>query len=152
MLRLDDDHNNVDDDYNGDGNVFVTPNGAGLRTRKRPLGVGRYGDHPMDAGSGKRGKPSPPRESSPSLQATAQNSKTKGVTSWLALRRALHERYRDSEEHRAAEQTAADATERGWGLGGLRSKGGRGGWEGDEMSPGLRWVKLHMYHGSRHVE
>lgn len=77
------------------------------RLKKRPLAAG---------GSRKRSKTTPPPPPPPS-------------SSWLALRRALHERYRDSEEHKAAEQTEADA--RG-------TNGGRGGWGGEVMSPGLR--------------
>lgn len=152
MLRLDDDDNDdYNGDNNGDGRVSDAPSGAELRKQKRPFVAGRSGDHPVDGGSEKRGKlclPRPP-PLPPSLQATAQSSKTKGAASWLALRRALHDRYRDSEEHRAAEQTAAGATERGWSSGGSGSKGGRGGWGGEVMSPGLRCVKLHMYDSSR---
>lgn len=83
------------------------------RSKKRPLAAG---------GSRKRGRTTPPPPSS-----------------WLALRRALHERYRDSEEHRAAEQTEAEAAEKGRrGWGGSGPNGGRGGWGGEVMSPGLR--------------
>lgn len=148
VLRLDDDDDdddgNGDNSDHGDGEVSGIHSGAGLRRQKRPLAVGRSGDHPVSGDSGKRGKlsPSPRARPLPSLQATAQSSETKGAASWLALRRALHERYRDSEEHRAAEHTAADASERGWGLGGSGSKGGNGGWGGEVMSPGLRCVKM----------
>eukprot|EP00752_Nemacystus_decipiens_P006895 g6193.t1 len=85
-------------------------------SKKRPLAAG---------GSRKRGKTTPPPPPPPS--------------SWLALRRALHERYRDSEEHRAAEQTEAEAAERerhGWG--GSGTNGARGGRGGEVMYPGLR--------------
>lgn len=93
-------------------------------SKKRPLGGGGIAAQPVDRGSGKRGKTTPPPPSS-----------------WLSLRRALHERYRDSEEHRAAEQTEAEAAERGrrsWG--GPGPNGGRGGWGGEVMYPGLRRV------------
>lgn len=50
--------------------------------------------------------------------------------SWLALRKALHESYRDFEETGVAEQTAAEAR---------RGSGSRGaGWGGEVLAPGLR--------------
>ena len=88
------------------------------RSKKRPLA----GEGPR-----KRGKMTPPPPPPPL------------PSSWLALRKALHERYRDSEEHKAAEQTEAEAAERGRrGWGGSGSNGRRGGWGGEVMLPGLR--------------
>lgn len=87
------------------------------RSKKRPLDGG---------GFRKRGKTTPPPPPPP-------------PSSWLALRTALHERYRDSEEHKAAEQTETEAAERGrCGRGGSGSNRGCGGWGGEIMCPGLR--------------
>ncbi|CAM9146110.1 unnamed protein product [Ectocarpus fasciculatus] len=99
------------------------------------------GGHPSyECLSRKRTKVSPPPQ--PRSLHTAAGalgaSNSKGESSWLALRRALHERYRDSEEHGAAEQAAAEAAEHGRGGRGGSSKGGRGGCGGEVMSPGVR--------------
>lgn len=51
-------------------------------------------------------------------------------SSWQALRRVLHERYRDYEERGAAEDSAVEAARRGRGRG--------GGGDGEVLSPGLR--------------
>lgn len=53
--------------------------------------------------------------------------------SWLTLRKALHERYRDFQENGAAEQAASEADR------GSESKGS--GWGGEVLLPGLRWVR-----------
>eukprot|EP00903_Cladosiphon_okamuranus_P013714 g12770.t1 len=87
------------------------------RSRKRPLDGG---------GSRKTGKTAPPPP--PPLPS-----------SWPARRRALHERYRDSEEHKAAEQTEAEGAERRrCRRGGSGPSRGQSGWGGELMCPGLR--------------
>lgn len=101
------------------------------RPKKRPLlaeDSKRFSAE--NGGSGKDGKftPSPPPRRS--LQ-------TKGESSWLALRKALHERYRYCEERGAAEQAAAQAFEQGRG-GGLGLNGGNGNSAGEIFSTGLR--------------
>lgn len=64
----------------------------------------------------------------PDVKSVVGNTNTE--RSWLAFRKTLHERYRDFEEHGAAEKTAADARQ------GLGSRGA--GWEGEVLAPGLR--------------
>lgn len=112
----------------------------GEHPRQRLLPVESRG-HPSDESlSRKRNKASPPPQPRSLHTATGafRGSRSRGESSWLALRRALHERYRDSEEHEAAEQAAADAAEHGRGGRAGSSKGGRGGCGGEVMSPGIR--------------
>lgn len=161
MLHLDDgDSDGNDDGTHGDGEELAVgarggkvtahesnngsasvPGGGGggggiddtleERPKKRLLPAENSGHHPTKgAVFGKSGKFTPPPPPRRSLQ-------TKGESSWLALRKALHERYRDCEERGAAEQAAAEALERGRG-GGSWSNGGNASSAGETISPGLR--------------
>ncbi|CBN75167.1 similar to coiled-coil domain containing 111 [Ectocarpus siliculosus] len=113
---------------------------VGEHPRKRLLPVESLAHPSNESLSGKRNKALPPPQPR-SLHTAAgvfRGSRSKGESSWLALRQALHERYRDSVEHGAAEQTAAEAAEHGRGGRAGSSKGGRGGCGGEVMSPGIR--------------
>ncbi|CAB1120076.1 unnamed protein product [Ectocarpus sp. CCAP 1310/34] len=112
----------------------------GEHLRKRLLPVASLAHPSNESLSRKRNKaPPPPQPRSLHTAAGAfRGSRSKGESSWLALRRALHERYRDSEEHGAAEQAAAEAAEHGRGGRAGSSKVGRGGCGGEVMSPGIR--------------
>ncbi|CAN0480055.1 unnamed protein product, partial [Ectocarpus sp. 8 AP-2014] len=113
---------------------------VGEHRRKRLLPVESLAHPSNESLSRKRNKaPPPPQPRSLHTAAGAfRGSRSKGESSWLALRRALHERYRDSEEHGAAEKAAAEAAEHGSGGRAGSSKFGRGGCGGEAMSPGIR--------------
>lgn len=94
----------------------------GRTNKKRPPG-GSPGERSGSAERSVKGKIRPrPQARSGAVSNTER--------SWLALRRALHEGYRDFEETGVAEQTAAEAR---------RGSGSRGaGWGGELLTPGLR--------------
>lgn len=113
---------------------------VGEHPRKRLLPVESLAHPSNQSLSRKRNKAHPPTQPR-SLHTAAgafRGSRSKGESSWLALRRALHERYRDSEEHGAAEKAAAEAAENGRGGRAGSSKVGRGDCGGEVMSPGIR--------------
>lgn len=97
------------------------------RSRKRPLG----GSGESLTGWSEGGKANPASPPPPPLPQRRVGGKVEG--SWLTLRKALHERYRDFQENGAAEQAASEA-DRGSG-----SKGS--GWGGEVLLPGLRWAR-----------
>ncbi|CAN0260853.1 unnamed protein product, partial [Ectocarpus sp. 12 AP-2014] len=113
---------------------------GGEHPRKRLLPVESLA-HPSNGSLSRKRNKAPPPPQPRSLHTAAGafcGSRSKGESSWLALRRALHERYRDSEEHGAAEKAAAEAAEHGHGGREGSSKVGRGGCGGEVMSPGIR--------------
>lgn len=95
-------------------------------TRKRPLE--RCSERSNErCGSGKAPPPLPPRRDIRRMEG-----------SWLALRKELHDRYRYFEEHRAAEEAAAEAG---------RGSGSRGTGLGEEvLCAGLRYANPRKRH------
>ena len=97
-------------------------------SRKRPLeGSGESLTGWPDGG---RASPSSTLPQPPPPPPPQRKIGGKVESSWLTLRKALHERYRDFQENGAAEQAALVA-DRGSG-----SKGS--GWSGEVLLPGLR--------------
>ncbi|CAM9198216.1 unnamed protein product, partial [Ectocarpus sp. 13 AM-2016] len=127
---------------------------VGEHPRKRLLPVESLA-HTSNEGLSRKINKAPPPPQPRSLHTAAgafRGSRSKGESSWLALRRALHERYRDSEEHGAAEKAAAEAAEHGHGGRAGSSKVGRGGCGGEMMSPGIRRVFRRQDHAFTYVD